>query len=179
MKAFFPCLLILAVALAWAADSVWKPVSIRGGECQCLVPTQPVPSKSVINGQQSMFYTSDAEQGRFVIGLTPLPSQIEPTMRRMILAKPGGDGIKHLLEATVSAFAKGGNAKVVATTFGVDRGLPAEFAVLKNASLLLNMRVYLNPKRVYMFIAASDDDNSLKFFNSVKIPGVLSPGKAG
>jgi hypothetical protein len=160
-----------------AADSTWKPATIKGGDCQFLSPAQPVVSKSIVNGQQSLFYTADSDVGRFVVGLTPFAPQIEPAMRRMILSQPGGQGIKHLLEATVSAFAKGGNAKVAATTFGVDRGLPAEFAVLKNSNLLLNMRVYVHPRRVYMFIASADDDNSLKFFNSVKIPSVLAPAK--
>gem|GEM_PF-4691582 len=177
MKSCLVGLLILAAVPVWAARADWKSASFKPADCTWQVPSQPTPSKSVINGQQSLFYTSDSAEGRFVVGFTPFAPQIEPQMRRMILSKPGGDGIKHLLDATVAAFAKGGGAKVLSTKYGLDRGLPAEFAVLKNQQTLLNMRVYIHPRRVYMFIAGAGDDKALKFFDSVQIPGVIGPSK--
>jgi hypothetical protein len=162
----------LAFALPSFADSSdrWTPIHIKSAELHIEMPKTPVPSSTDLNFQKSYFYTCDAPQGRFVVGFTPIPPEQQSMMHRGIAADPGSKGILTLLSSTVAAFAKGGKARVYGENVGIDKGLPAEFATLKNGSVTLKMRVYLSSRRLYVFVAASDPDSADRFFNSARMP---------
>lgn len=168
---------LLAVAAASAAiayqEPRWTIYRIKKAELAFCMPVKPTGAPAQLNGQQSFFYTCDSPEGRFVAGYTPIPPTFQQTMKRGIAADPGSSGIMHLLDSTVAAFAKGGNAKVSGMSFGMDHELPAEFATLKNDHTTLKMRVYLCSKRLYIFVASTDRDSASRFFSSIQIPGEI------
>jgi hypothetical protein len=162
-----------AVCLGNGNDPKWQVFDVRKAELSFSMPATPVGSQADLNGQRSFFYTCDAPQGRFVAGYTPIAASFQQTMKRGIAADPGSTGIMRLLDSTIASFAQGGKAKISGVNFGMDHGLPAEFATLKNAHATLKVRVYLCSKRLYIFVAGTDSDSASRFFDSIKIPAEI------
>ena len=167
---------IAAVGASGNQEQRWTIFHIKKAELAFAMPEKPTGQMSPLNGQQSYFYTCDAHQGRFVAGYTPIAPTFQETMRRGIATDPSSTGIMHLLDSTVAAFAKGGQAKVAGISFGMDHDLPAEFATLKNEHTTLKMRVYVCSKRLYIFVASTDADSATRFFESIDIPGEIKKG---
>jgi hypothetical protein len=168
--------LLVAALVATATgfqEPKWTIFRIKNAELAFSMPDKPTGSSSLLNNQQSYFYTCDAPQGRFVAGYTPIAPTFQETMKRGIATDPSSPGIMHLLDSTVASFAKGGQAKVAGMSFGMDHELPAEFATLKNDHTTLKMRVYLCSKRLYIFCAATDATSASRFFESIEIPGEI------
>ncbi len=151
-------------------DPGWQIYDVKKAELAFQMPRKPVGSEAELNGQRSFFYTCDAPQGRFVAGYTPIAASFQASMKRGIAADPGSTGIMQLLDSTIAAFAKGGKAKVSGINFGMDHGLPADFATLKNDKVTLKVRVYVCSRRLYIFVAGAGADSSKRFFSSIKIP---------
>jgi hypothetical protein len=173
----------LAIALSVAVSAlagpngtkdIWPSFGLKSAEMHLQMPSKPVPSITDMNSQKCYVYTCDSLEGRFVAAYTPIPEGEQGMILREITSDPGSKGIRAVMSATVASFAKGGKAKIVEENAGVDKGLPADFATLKHGDITLRMRVYFCSKRLYVFAAASDQEDSARFFESIKIPAELS-----
>ncbi|HWD37935.1 MAG TPA: hypothetical protein VG944_03750 [Fimbriimonas sp.] len=170
-------LFVSLAGVAFASDADWHSYKINAAEVTFLAPSKPSVQQATLNGAPSTLYTSDSPAGRFVVGYTPFPASSQPAMKKILTSDPGSPGIKHLIESTVAAFAKAGKAKIGHAEFGLDKGLPTEFATLSNSRVTLNLRVYVSSKRVYVFVAAGDDEAVSKFFQSIKVPSEVAQPK--
>ncbi len=137
------------------------------------MPSKPTMKQSLFQNAPTTFYMTDSPVGRFVAGFIKFPDSVQPAMRKQIRTDPGSAAIKSLLQATVADFAKGGKAKIVDPQFGVDQGLPTEFATLSSPKASLRMRVYIGAKATYVFITSATAENAFKYFDSITLPGEI------
>jgi hypothetical protein len=148
----------------------WPGFKVDPVEMAFRMPSKPEMRNVLFMNAQTVFYTCDSQDGRFIAGYTKFPAELEATMRKQIQNNPSAPSIRSLLASTVAAFAKGGKATIVQPQFGIDKGLPTEFAMLNNGKINLRVRVYMGAKATYMFVSSGDIAASEHYFSTVKLP---------
>ncbi len=134
------------------------------------MPAKPEMKQSMFKNAPTTFYTNNSVDGLFVAGFIKFPDAIQPTMQKQIRTDPGSAALHGLLTATVAEFAKGGKAKIVDPQFGLDQGLPVEFATLSTPKASMRIRVYIGAKATYVFMVRASDEKTGRYFDSIVLP---------
>jgi hypothetical protein len=115
-------------------------------------------------------YTSGSGNREFKAAYLIFPPGAQVEIRSLLRTAPGSDEVKKGIQDMLSGFAEVQNAKLKNIKFGMDLGLPTEFAEVTSPKIRIQVRGYLSSTGYYLFSSSADSARTLAFFNSIKLP---------